>query len=100
MAERSRPMKAPKMLPWLARKAGISDTRAEALWAEAIVYATVRTGWVGTSEYWETAMDRLIELIECESQAPRKIPIERESIKPPAHSAPSAMVERSHKKAA
>ena len=56
-AERSRPMKVPKMLPWLARKAGIDETHAEALWAEAIVYATAHTGWVGTSEYWKTAVN-------------------------------------------
>lgn len=93
-------MKTPKMLPWLARKAGISDSRAEALWAEAIVCATERTGWVGTSEYWKAAVDRLIELIELESQARNRIAIERESAKHAAPCFPSVMDDRSHKKAA
>lgn len=73
-------MKAPKMLPWLARKAGISDDHAEELWAEAVVSATVQTGWVGTSEYWKAAVDRVVELIELESQSLRNIAIERESV--------------------
>jgi hypothetical protein len=93
-------MKTPKMLPWLARKAGISDTRAEALWAEAIVCATERTGWVGTSEYWKVAADRLIELIELESRAVSNIPIERNSAKPVAPCVPSQIDERNHRKAA
>lgn len=74
-------MKAPKMLPWLARKAGISDTHAEALWAEAIVFATVHTEWVGTSDYWKAAVDRLVELVELESQPLRTITTERESVR-------------------
>lgn len=93
-------MKTPKILPWLARKAGISDTRAEALWAAAIVCATERTGWVGTSEYWKAAVDRLIELIELESQSVRKLAIERDSAKQAAPCFPSVMDDRSHKKAA
>jgi len=61
-------MKVPKMLPWLARKAGVSDARAEQLWTEAVQYATVRTGWVGTSEYWHTAVERLLELLKQERE--------------------------------
>ncbi len=57
----------PKMLPWLARKAGISEERAEILWAEAIRHATAETGWVGTSEYWRIAVERWIELIDAEA---------------------------------
>jgi len=93
-------MKAPKMLPWLARKAGVSEAHAEGLWAEAIVCATVRTGWVGTSEYWKAAVDRLVELIELESPALRKITIERESLGHAAHCFPSVTVEGNRKKAA
>jgi hypothetical protein len=59
-------MKTPKILPWLARKAGISDQRAEQLWGEALRYATRTTEWVGTPEYWTAAMDKLNELIDAE----------------------------------
>lgn len=61
-------MKTPKMLPWLARKAGISEARAEALWVEAIRHATVQTGWVGTPEYLRIATERWNELIAAESE--------------------------------
>ena len=60
-------MKTPMILPWLARKAGVSDARAEKLWADALRYATVKTGWVGTSEYWRVAVERVVELLERES---------------------------------
>jgi hypothetical protein len=87
-------MKAPKMLPWLARKAGISEEHAEQLWAEAVVCATVQTGWVGTSEYWRAAVDRLVELIELESQSLRKTTIEHESVGYPARRPSVVMVGR------
>lgn len=93
-------MKVPKMLPWLARKAGISEAHAEELWAEAIVCATVQTGWVGTSAYWKAAMDRLVELIDIESQLLRKIAIERESVGRPALRFPSVIGMRDQKTAA
>lgn len=93
-------MKAPKMLPWLARKAGISDTRAEALWAEAIVCATERTGWVGTSEYWQAAVDRLLELIELEKQGRSQSARERESAKQARPCLRSVQDDLTHKKAA
>lgn len=72
-------MQAPKILPWLSRKAGIADTRAEALWEQAIAFATGGTHWVDTPEYWKAAVDRLVELIDLESQALRSIAIERKS---------------------
>lgn len=59
-------MKTPKRLPWLARKAGISEARAQELWAEAIRYATARTGWVGTDEYFRVATERWHELMDAE----------------------------------
>jgi hypothetical protein len=59
-------MKTPKILPWLARKHGVSEARAGKLWASALRYATDKTGWVGTSEYWKVAMDRFLELLEAE----------------------------------
>lgn len=62
-------MNGPMILPWIAHKAGISETRAEELWREALCYATDTTGWVGTSEYWEVAEQRLHKLIDRETQA-------------------------------
>lgn len=70
-------MKDPKMLPWLARKAGVPLARAEELWAEAIRHATVRTGWVGTSEYWQVATGRVLELLAEERAARRLEPHSR-----------------------
>jgi hypothetical protein len=59
---------APKILPWLAHKAGISDRRAETLWAAAQRHAAVHVQQLGTSAYWQAAMDRLLELIAAECQ--------------------------------
>lgn len=57
-------MKPPKILPWIARQAGVPEARAEELWAEAIRHATERTAWVGTSDYWKAALGRWMVLIE------------------------------------
>lgn len=62
-------MKSPMILPWIAHKAGISEERAEELWREALCHATEKTGWVGTSEYWEAAEARLLKLVEREIHA-------------------------------
>lgn len=65
-------MKTPMILPWLAHKAGISEKRAEKLWADSLRYATAKTGWVGTSEYWHVAMDRLLRLMAREAATQRQ----------------------------
>jgi hypothetical protein len=59
--------KAPKILPWLAHKAGIDDRRAEILWHAALRHA-VHIHAPETSDYWHAAMDRLVELIAAESR--------------------------------
>lgn len=59
--------KTPKMLPWLAKSAGVPIAQAEELWADAIRYATIETGWVQTPEYWKVANKRLLELLEMEA---------------------------------
>lgn len=59
-------MNAPKLLPWYARRAGVSIERAEALWRKAVRQATVETGWVGNSEYFGAAMDAFVALLEAE----------------------------------
>jgi hypothetical protein len=59
--------KAPKILPWLAHKAGIDDRRALTLWHAALRHAA-QTHAPNSSGYWQAAMDRLLELIAAESQ--------------------------------
>ncbi len=56
----------PKMLPWLAKKAGITEHRADVLWHAALRHAA-RVAKADTSDYWKAAMDRLLELIAAEA---------------------------------
>jgi len=60
--------KMPMLLPWLARKAGISEHRAEVLWQAALRHARHRHGHEGepSAEFWRCAMDRCCELIAAE----------------------------------
>lgn len=58
--------KTPKLLPWLAKKAGISDARATILWHEAERWAA-RQASAGSSAYFKLAVDRLLELVAAES---------------------------------
>lgn len=68
--------RTPKILPWLARKAGISNERAEALWREAVCHATVQIGRAGNPDYYRAVMKRLLELVERErSLAPAGQPL-------------------------
>lgn len=57
----------PKILPWLAHKAGIPLHRAEILWHAALRHADHTTGETDTAAYWAAAMDRLLELVAAES---------------------------------
>ena len=59
--------KSPKILPWIARKAGVPLERAEELWIDAVIYATQRADIVESPEYWKAAVDRLLALIAAES---------------------------------
>jgi hypothetical protein len=61
-------VRAPMILPWFAHKAGISERRAEALWASALKYADHHGGEYASPAYWQVAMDRLRELIALESE--------------------------------
>lgn len=73
-------MKTPKLLPWYARKAGISIERAEALWRKAVREATAETGWVGNSEFWGATMSHFLGLLEKERNtfcAPHVVPFVR-----------------------
>ncbi len=57
-------MKAPKILPWIARKAGISDELALKLWRRATSEAEYLTGKAEGSEYWGLAIERLLDIVE------------------------------------
>lgn len=58
----------PKMLPWLARKAGIPLHRAEVLWQAAQSHAALYAGKKDASAYWQAVVDRLLELMAAESE--------------------------------
>jgi hypothetical protein len=59
-------LKAPKILPWIARKAGISDELALKLWRRAISEAEYITGKAEGSEYWGLAVKRFLDIVEDE----------------------------------
>lgn len=59
-------MRTPKILPWLARRAAVSDSRAAVLWDEACRQAASLTGERDTSCYWGAAQQNLLYLLEKE----------------------------------
>ena len=59
-------MKTPKILPWLARRTGVSDERAEDLWRAACQQATALTGERDGPCYWGAAVQTLLDLLEAE----------------------------------
>lgn len=64
----------PKILPGLARKAGITNDRAEAMWIEALRDATRECAVIESSEYWKAAVDNFLKRIAAESLARRNAP--------------------------
>lgn len=58
--------KSPMLLPWLAKKAGIDERRADVLWHDACRYAAHRAA-PESSAYFKLAIDRLLELVAAES---------------------------------
>lgn len=54
------------ILPWLARRAGVSDSHAEELWLAACRQAALLTGAEDGSLYWGAALQNLLELLERE----------------------------------
>jgi hypothetical protein len=63
-------MKAPKILPWIARKAGISDELALKLWRRALSEAEYLTGKSEGSDYWGLAVERFLDIVEEETGRP------------------------------
>jgi hypothetical protein len=63
---RSTRMKAPKILPWVAHKTGISEELALKLWRRAAGEAQVMTGCCNSSAYYRLAVERFIDFAEAE----------------------------------
>lgn len=59
-------MNAPKILPWIARKAGISDALALKLWRRAVSEAEFLTGKTQGSEFAGLAVERFLAIVEDE----------------------------------
>lgn len=60
-------MQTPKILPWIARKAGISDIQAEKLWRRAQGEAQAATGSTDGAEYHRMAVERFLDMAEAAS---------------------------------
>ena len=62
-------MKAPKILPWIAHKTGISEDLALKLWRRAAGEAEEMTGCCDSSDYYRLAVERFIDLAEVEGNS-------------------------------
>ena len=58
----------PKSLPWLARKAGVSDQTAQALWHEAVALASNDEVQFLAPARMADAMQRLLVMLQAERQ--------------------------------
>lgn len=57
-------MNSPKILPWIARKAGLTDTQALKLWQRAAEEARMACGCAEGSEYHRRSIEGLLDLVE------------------------------------
>lgn len=60
-------MNAPKILPWVARKAGISDELALKLWRSAVSEAEFLTSRGEGPEFCGLAIERFLAIVEDEA---------------------------------
>jgi hypothetical protein len=60
-------MNPPKILPWIARKAGISDELALKLWRRALSEAEYLTGKAEGTEYWGLCIKRFLSIVDEEA---------------------------------
>lgn len=56
-------MNTPMILPWLARRAGVSDGRAEVLWQAACRQVALTTGERDGSRYWGAVQQLLLDAL-------------------------------------
>lgn len=66
-------MKAPMILPWLARRWNVTESRALELWNRACQEADAALGPAPSSRYWALAKSRLIDLLDSEVMA--RVPV-------------------------
>lgn len=57
-------MQAPKILPWIARKAGISERAALEAWQHALHEASVHAGSCSGATFHRMALDRFVSLAQ------------------------------------
>ncbi len=57
-------MNNPKILPWIARKAGITETMATKLWQRAVEEAKTACGCTEGSEFHRHSIERFLDLVE------------------------------------
>jgi len=62
-------MNAPKILPWVAKRAGISEGLALKLWRRAVGEASYLSGKTEGSEFWGLAVELFHSLVEDEASA-------------------------------
>lgn len=60
-------MRPPKILPWIARKAGVDDASALDLWQRAAGESEMRFPAREEDACWRAAMNRFMELIQQKS---------------------------------
>jgi len=60
-------MKAPKILPWIAKRAGVAEAVALKLWRRAAGEAALIVGNHDSSEFFRLSVERFVSLVEEES---------------------------------
>ncbi len=60
-------MKAPKILPWIAKRAGIGEELALKLWRRAAGEAELIVGNSDSSDFFRLSVERFISLVEEEA---------------------------------
>ncbi|MFV0370595.1 MAG: hypothetical protein ACK5JI_02970 [Azonexus sp.] len=63
-------MQAPKILPWIAKRAGLSEELALKLWRRAVGEAEYLSGQTAGSEFSGLAVERFLSLVEDEAGPP------------------------------
>jgi hypothetical protein len=60
-------MRAPKILPWIAKRAGVEEALALKLWRRAAGEAELIVGNHDSSDFYRLSVERFISLVEAES---------------------------------
>lgn len=67
-------MRAPQILPWVAKQAGISEELALKLWRRAAGEAEILVGNSNSSDYFSRANEHFLALVEAESEQANAAP--------------------------